>query len=207
MSDPLTGLRILIADENQEHLTALAEIVNRIGHEVVGRVIDTSKVASAAEELDPDVALVVLGPGAEHEHALVLIEEIVREASSPVIALLETTDAEYTRQAASRGVFACITDTSDAELAGAIDTTLRRFNEYHALQGAFGRRAVIEQAKGILMERHGIGSQAAFNTMRMHANESPLNVAGIAQQVIDAHATFLMLAPSARAEISATAGR
>ena len=33
---------------------------------------------------------------------------------------------------------------------------LRRFAEYHDLEGAFGRRAVIERAKGILMERHAI---------------------------------------------------
>jgi hypothetical protein len=35
---------------------------------------------------------------------------------------------------------------------------LRRFSEYHDLEGAFGRRSVTERAKGILMERHsGVG--------------------------------------------------
>jgi hypothetical protein len=33
---------------------------------------------------------------------------------------------------------------------------LRRFAEYHDLEGAFGRRALTERAKGILMERHAI---------------------------------------------------
>jgi AmiR/NasT family two-component response regulator len=31
---------------------------------------------------------------------------------------------------------------------------VRRFAEYHDLEGAFGRRAITERAKGILMERH-----------------------------------------------------
>ncbi|MGP0038725.1 MAG: ANTAR domain-containing protein [Solirubrobacteraceae bacterium] len=33
-------------------------------------------------------------------------------------------------------------------------------------QGAFGRRAVIERAKGILLERHSINEQSAFQMLR-----------------------------------------
>ena len=97
----------------------------------------------------PDVALV--GLGLSSEHALELIEKIVREAACPVIALLSAKDPAYVREAAKRGVFAYIVDTTPEELQSAIDITLQRFAEYHNLQGAFGRRAVIEQAKGILM--------------------------------------------------------
>jgi hypothetical protein len=51
-------------------------------------------------------------------------------------------------------VFAYIVDGSPEELQSALDITLRRFAEYHDLQGAFGRRAQTERAKGILMERY-----------------------------------------------------
>ena len=37
---------------------------------------------------------------------------------------------------------------------------LRRFAEYHDLEGAFGRRALTERAKGILMERHSVDESA-----------------------------------------------
>ena len=47
----------------------------------------------------------------------------------------------------SRGVFAYIVEDTPAELQSAIDITLQRFAEYHSLQGAFGRRATIEQAR------------------------------------------------------------
>jgi AmiR/NasT family two-component response regulator len=50
---------------------------------------------------------------------------------------------------AKRGVFAYIVDSTPEDLRSAIDITLQRFTEYHSLQGAFGRRAMIEQAKGI----------------------------------------------------------
>jgi AmiR/NasT family two-component response regulator len=65
--------------------------------------------------------------------------------------LLTAKDPDYVREAAKRGVFAYIVDGDAAELQSAIDITLQRFAEYQSLQGAFGRRALIEQAKGILM--------------------------------------------------------
>src|SRR5476651_1892705 len=107
--------------------------------------------------------------GLSSEHALKLIEKIVREASCPVIALLSTEDPSYVREAAKRGVFAYIVDTSPEELQSAIDITLQRFAEYHSLQGAFGRRATIEQAKGILMAQHAIDSDKAFEMLRHHS--------------------------------------
>ena len=56
----------------------------------------------------PDVALVGLGPSSEH--ALGLIDKIVREAACPVIVLLHEPDPEFVREASKRGVFAHISD-------------------------------------------------------------------------------------------------
>jgi hypothetical protein len=89
-----------------------------------------------------------------------------------VIALLSAEDPAYVREAARRGVFAYIVDTTPEELQSAIDITLQRFSEYHNLQGAFGRRAVIEQAKGILMARHGIDADRAFEMLRNHSQHN-----------------------------------
>jgi len=52
-----------------------------------------------------------------------------------------------------------------------IDIVLRRFADYHDLEGAFGRRAVTERAKGILMERHSVNQTTAFDVLRDHARE------------------------------------
>ena len=119
-----------------------------LGHEVIAREIDVREVGSVTAREHPDVALV--GLGLSSEHALDLITEIVHEASCPVIALLSARDPAYIGEAAKRGIFAYIVDASAEELRSAIDITLQRFSEYNNLQGAFGRRAVIEQAKGIL---------------------------------------------------------
>src|SRR5579862_4847437 len=145
-------LRILIANEKRERLELLAQVVIGLGHDVIAREIYVKDVGSTTARERPDVAIV--GLGLSSEHALDLIGEIVREASCPVIALLAARDPAYVHEAAKRGVFAYIIDATPEELQSAIDITLQRFAEYHSLQGAFGRRASIEQAKGILMSRH-----------------------------------------------------
>jgi AmiR/NasT family two-component response regulator len=144
-------LRVLIANERRDRLELLAQVVAGLGHEVIAREIDVRQVGSVTAREHPDVALV--GLGLSSEHALELITEIVHESTCPVIALLSARDPAYIREAARRGGFAYIVDASADELQSAIDITLQPFSEYHNLQGAFGRRAVIEQAKGILMAR------------------------------------------------------
>ena len=150
-------LRVLIANEKRDRLELLAQVVIGLGHDVIAREIYVKEVGAVTAREQPDVALV--GLGLSSEHALELIAEIVREASCPVIALLHANDPAYIHEAAKRGVFAYIIDGTPEELQSAIDITLQRFTEYHNLQGAFGRRATIEQAKGILMARHSIDAE------------------------------------------------
>src|SRR6266511_2979671 len=184
-------LRVLIANEKRERLELLAQVVIGLGHEVIAREIYVKEVGAATERERPDVALV--GLGLSSEHALELITEIVREASCPVIALLSARDPAYVHEAARRGIFAYIVDGSPEELQSAIDITLQRFAEYHSLQGAFGRRALIEQAKGILMARHAIHSDKAFDMLRTHSQQNGRKVIDVAEAVVESH--LLLLPP------------
>jgi AmiR/NasT family two-component response regulator len=182
-------LRVLIANEKRERLELLAQVVAGLGHEVIAREIYVKEVGAVTQRERPDVALV--GLGGNSEHALELISEIVREASCPVIALLAADDPAYIHEAAKRGIFAYIIDTTPEELQSAIDITLQRFTEYHSLQGAFGRRAVIEQAKGILMSRQGVNADDAFELLRDHSQRSGRKVGDVAQAIVDSHLLLL----------------
>lgn len=187
MTEPAhRSLRVLIADERREDLVRLAGVVGELGHEVVACEVDVGAVGAATNRLLPDVALVDLGPSSAH--ALQLIKTIVHEAQCPVIALLAGDDDAFVREAARRGVFAYIVDSTPAELQSAIDLTLRRFAEYHDLQGAFGRRATIEQAKGILMANHGITADAAFEMLRNQAAAGEHTITDVATMVTQTHA-------------------
>jgi response regulator NasT len=176
----------LLANERPEHLEQISAVVESLGHTVVARETDLATVAALTEEGVFDVAIV--GVGEDTEHALDLIGRIVREANCPVIALLDVDDPVFIRQAAKRGVFAYLTavDVTNDQLAGAIEIVLHRFAEFHDLEGAFGRRAVTERAKGILMERHAVGEEAAFLMLRDQSRSTNRKLIDIAQAVLDA---------------------
>jgi len=186
-------LRVLIANEKRERLELLAGIVAGLGHEVIAREIYVKEVGTSTARERPDVALV--GLGLSSEHALDLISEIVREASCPVIALLHAKNPAYIEEAAKRGVFAYIVDGDADSLESTLSITLRRFAEYQNLQGAFGRRAMIEQAKGILMARHTINEDVAFEMLRNHSQNNGRKLIDIAEAVVESHTLLVPRAP------------
>jgi response regulator NasT len=179
-------LRVLIANERRDRLAVVAPIVASLGHEVIAREIEVEDVGPVTARERPDVALV--GLGASSDHALGLIEKIVREAACPVIVLIHAPDPGFVKEASKRGVFAYISDGDPNDWQSSIDIVLRRFAEYQDLQGAFGRRALTERAKGILMERHSVDETTAFDMLRDHARDTNRKLVDIAGAVVDGHA-------------------
>ena len=113
-------------------------------------------------------------------------------------------DPEYIREAARRGIFAYITHDNPDELRSAIDITLQRFAEYHELQGAFGRRAVIEQAKGILMARNRSDADSAFNVLRDHSQRTGRKISDLADAIVQSHLLLLPADEAASLDSGAT---
>jgi response regulator NasT len=178
-------LRVLVANQLAQRAEAISEIARSLGHEVVGLELNVEQVTELTRKEHPDVALVGLGESSQH--ALELIEQIVRNAACPVILILDARDQDFVNAAAQRGVFAYIVDGDKQQLQSALDITLRRFAEYHNLEGAFGRRATIERAKGILMAIHGIDEQQAFELLREDSQRDGRKLVEIAEAVTQTH--------------------
>lgn len=176
---------MLIANERAERLATTTHIVVALGHEVIARSLEVGEVAAITAETRPDVALV--GLGSSSDHALELISRIVQEATCPVIALLDSEDSDFVNEAAKRGIFGYISDGELADLRSAIDIVLRRFAEFQKLEGAFGRRAMTERAKGILMERHQIDEKNAFEILRAQSRQTGRKLVDVAEAVVDSH--------------------
>ena len=121
-SDETEHLRVLIANERKDRLALVAAVVVGLGHEVIAREIDVEDVGPVTARERPDVALVGLGESSDH--ALDLINRIVREASCPVIVLLHAPNPEFVKAASRRGVFAHISDNDTAEWQSSIDIML-----------------------------------------------------------------------------------
>lgn len=176
-------LRVLIADESAERLAVLAAAVRGLGHEIVAAEMEVVDAGPATAREHPDVALVALGQS--DEHALEMISKIVAEAECPVIAVLAATDSSFVQEAAKRGIFAYVVESDQGALESALEIVLLRFAEYHGLEGAFGRRAVIERAKGMLMERHQLDEHEAFELLRQHARRTNQKIVDVSTAVID----------------------
>jgi AmiR/NasT family two-component response regulator len=186
-------LRVLIADEDRDALHNLATVLERLGHEVTPYAVAVSEAIELIATEDPDLAIVVVHE--DDDHALALIAETVEYASGPVIARTRNGGVDFVTRAADRGISAVIESTSPEVVQGAIEVALRRYEETSRLQvkvdqleSALERRALIERAKGILMERHSLDERRAFELMRDHARAQSRRVVDVARTVTEGHA-------------------
>jgi AmiR/NasT family two-component response regulator len=188
-----TNLRVLIADENEEALRSLHEVLSRLGHEVTPYAVSVRDAVSLIATEDPEVAIVVVHN--DDEHALALISEAVTFASGPVIAQLPDADVDFLARAAEAGISAYAESMDPESIQGAIEVAVRRYRDaqqltekVEQLESALERRAVIERAKGVLMERHSVSEREAFERLRDHARDGGRRVVDVAQSVLDGHA-------------------
>jgi response regulator NasT len=112
-----------------------------------------------------------------------------------VIAQTRNGDVQFIARAAERGISAWIESSGPEQVQGAIEVALRRYEEAAKLQEkvdqletALERRALIERAKGIVMERHGLDERGAFELLRDHARSQSRRVVDVALAVTDGHA-------------------
>jgi AmiR/NasT family two-component response regulator len=187
------NLRVLIADEDEQALGGLGEVLERLGHEVVPFAVSVREAAELIAREDPDLTIVMVHQ--DDDHALLLISEAVEFASGPVIATVRDGDADFVARAAEQGIAAYVQGTNPEVVQGAIEVALRRYREaaelagkVDQLEGALARRIVIERAKGILMERHASDERRAFELLREAARSSSRRVVEVAQAVVDGHA-------------------
>jgi AmiR/NasT family two-component response regulator len=182
-------LRVLVADEQPAPLEKMAEMARSLGHDVVAVELAVSSAGRAIREQSPALAIVCLHK--DEGHALELVEQIVDEASCPVIVQSTGDDPDFAARAAERGVFAFTAPVEPDALQAAIEVAVRRFEELEELaeqvenlEGAIRRRALVERAKGILMERQGIDERAAFELLRERARSSNRTLVEVAESVL-----------------------
>jgi|SRR5215217_5038340 len=189
-----TNLTILLADEDRDALRLLGDVLRELGHEVTPFAVSVEEALELIAREDPDVAIVVVHKN--DDHALTLIGEAVETASGPVIAQLRRRDdVDFVARAAERGISAYVESNNPQDVQAAIEVSLRRYREaarlnekVGQLETAIERRAVIERAKGILMERHAVGEREAFDRLRDHARAGNRRVVDVAMAVLDGHA-------------------
>jgi response regulator NasT len=87
----------------------------------------------------------------------------------------------------ARGVFAVAQAWKPREWHHVLEAARDRFADHNRLRAAVERQAVIERAKGILMERHSLDDRAAFELIRRHARSGNRKVVDVASAVVAGH--------------------
>jgi response regulator NasT len=187
------GLTVLVADEDAEALRSTARVLGELGHTVSAFAVSVAQAAERIAEEDPDVSVVAVHD--DLEHALDLIEELSESARGPVVAVVEGRQGDFLARAAARGIDGFARSEDPGEIQGALEVALRRHRheaqltaQVGQLETALERRALIERAKGILMERHGVDDRAAFEMLRDHARSRGRKVVDVASSVAEGHA-------------------
>lgn len=191
----MSRLRVLLADEDEEQLRSLERVVRDLGHEVAAHAVTVAEAGNTIACEEPDISIVALHE--DREHALALISQLTEYAAGPVVAALTgDDDPEFVKRAAEEGIFACAQGVSREAVQTALEVALERHREaagleerVDRLESALERRAVIERAKGMLMERHGIDDRAAFERLRSHARSNNRKVVDVAGAVVEGHIT------------------
>jgi response regulator NasT len=189
-----TTLRVLLANEREEDLRALGDVLDGLGHDVTPFAVSVAEAVELLAREDPDLAFVVLD--GDDEHGLALISEMVEFANGPVLVTVREADSPRTfAKAADMGIAGYVDSWEPRDVQAAIEVALKRHRDERQLhekvsqlESALERRAVIERAKGILMERHSVGDRQAFELLRDHARSSGRRVVDVAQTVLDGHA-------------------
>jgi len=189
-------MRILVADDEPASAQALKDLLEVVGHQVIGPAPDGAEAVRLAALERPDIAIFDLDM--PRMTGLEAIDQITRSRPIPVIVLTAHTEPEFVERAALLPVFNYLCKPAGAEgLLMALQLASARFAEWSALNGRVSElsqkideRRTIERAKGILMEVRGINEGDAYRLLQRESQQRSRSMADVARSIIAAQGVF-----------------
>ena len=196
MSDTVqngTAPRIVIADDESLIRLDLREMLTELGYDVVGEAGDGQAALELARKLLPDLVIMdIRMPGVD---GIAAAEELTREKIAPVVLLTAYSDQGLVERAKDAGVVGYVVKPfRQTELLPVIELSIARFDEFRSLEREVGdlkealeTRKLVERAKGILMETHGLRESEAFHRIRKTSMDARKSMKEVAEAVLLAH--------------------
>src|SRR5688500_1240820 len=169
MERPSLGVRVVIAEDEAIVRLDLKEILEEEGYDVVGETGRGDEAVKLVRELGPDLAILdIKMPG---QDGLTAAREITAEQRAAVLILTAFSQRNLIEEARDAGVLAyLIKPFQRSELIPAIEVALGRFREMKSLESEvkgleeqLETRKVVDRAKGMLMDQHGMSENDAFS--------------------------------------------
>ena len=184
-------VRVVIAEDEAIIRLDLRETLEEEGYEVVGESGRGDEAVALVKDLEPDIAILdIKMPGLD---GLSAAREISAERRAAVLILTAFSQRDLIERARDAGALAYLVKPFQrSELVPAVEVALGRFKEMQALEAEvrgleeqLATRRLVDRAKGILMDRHGMGESDAFAFIQKNAMRERLTMRALAQRVID----------------------
>jgi two-component system, response regulator PdtaR len=193
MDDDIQQPRIVIADDESIIRMDLREILTNLGYDVVGEAGDGRTALELARKLQPD--LVILDIKMPTMDGIEAAQHVTAERLAPVVLLTAYSERALVGRAKDAGVTGYLVKPfRESELMPVIELALARFAEVQSMEAKIGdlnekleSRKIVERAKGILMEVHGLSEAEAFNRIRRTSMDSRKSMRDVAEAILLTH--------------------
>ncbi|HYI25490.1 MAG TPA: response regulator [Thermomicrobiales bacterium] len=206
VDDSATRWRIIIADDESLIRLDLREMLTHIGYDVIAEAGDGRSAVDLAKRLRPD--LLIMDIKMPDLDGISAAEELTRDRIAPVVLLTAYSDQGLVERAREAGVVGYVVKPfREAELMPVIELSRARFDEFRTLEREVGdlkealeTRKLIERAKGILMETHGLREAEAFHRIRKTSMDARKSMKEVAEAILLAYEMEFAIGNSAGAE-------
>ena len=182
--------RVVIAEDEAIIRLDLAELLAEEGYEVVGQTGRGDEAVELVRSLEPDIAILdIKMPGLD---GLSAARQIASDRLAAVLILTAFSQRELVEQAREAGAIGYLVKPfQKSDLIPAVELAIGRHQEMRSLEQEIGdlterleARKAIDRAKGILMDRHGMGEQDAWRFLQTAAMNRRAKVHEVADLVI-----------------------
>jgi len=185
-------LRAIIAEDEQLTRTIIRARLEKLGHNVVAEAADGAQAIEATRLHKPDV--VIMDIKMPVMDGIEAARTILAEIPCAILFLSSYNEQELVQQASTTGALAYLMKPFRKEdLAPALEMAIARFRqiqnqkrEIDDLKDTIETRKLIERAKGILMDRHGMSEEEAFKRIHFQARNQNKKMREIAQSIVTA---------------------
>jgi two-component system, response regulator PdtaR len=185
-------LRVLIAEDEALTRTILRARLEKLGHTVVAEAENGALAVEAARANKPDV--IIMDIRMPEMDGIEAARRIVSEHPCALLFLTAYSEDALVEQAGEAGAIAYLMKPFRKEdLAPALEIAVKRYRQIQAqskeiseLKDTLETRKMIERAKGILMDRHGLKEEEAFKRIHFQARNQNKKMREIAESIITA---------------------
>lgn len=184
------GTRIVIADSDGNFRKNLREIFRHTDYQVVGEASDAHSALQMIFQHEPK--LVVLDPWLPGTENINVAEIVDEHRVAPVVVAISQTRGEVEDFAWSPGVYGVLLKpVQDMTVQTVIESALANFDramrlsrEINQLRKELETRKLVEQAKGLLMERKSMSEKDAFKYIQKLSMDKSVPLAKVAKNII-----------------------